>query len=217
MSHREYGYDLSPYHHTLKIIGDFAKQHSIRLTMHVGQWTLLSSLDETITENSIKDLEMHCEILDVMGCDANSVIVIHGGRKNGLADLRRNFKKLNPQTQKRIALENCETSYKVEDLLPVCEDLGIPLILDYHHHRLNKEKDLTELMPRILNTWYRRGLRPKFHTSESREDANPKSLTSLRKHSDIIFHFPENLPEDIDLMLEAKLKEQSIFYLRQKM
>lgn len=216
MSHKDWGYNLVSYHDTLKTIGNYAKANGIRLSMHVGQWTLLSSVNEQTTLNSIKDLEMHCEILDAMGCDHNSVIVIHGGRKNGIQDLRKNFMRLPDNVKKRIALENCEIAYKVEDLLPVCEEFGIPLILDYHHYNLNKDQPLEELMPRILDTWYKRDLRPKFHMSEGCEHANPKSMTSMRKHSDIIYNLPDNLPDNIDLMLEAKLKEQSVFYLREK-
>lgn len=216
MSHEKYGYSLESYHETLKIIGDYAIKNNIRLSLHVGQWTLLSSINEKTTLNSLRDLEMHCEILDAMGCDKNSIIVIHGGRKNGLKEFRQNFKRLSENTQKRIALENCELCYKVEDLLDICEELSIPLILDYHHYNINNEVSLDILMPRILNTWYKRNIKPKFHLSESREDVNLNSITSRRKHSDIIFNIPKLLPDNIDLMLEAKLKEQSIFYLRKK-
>lgn len=217
MSHSLYGYSLETYKNELKTIGDYAKKHNIRLSMHVGQWTLLSSLSETITVNSLRDLEMHCDILDKLGCDQNSVIVIHGGRKDGKKEFIKNFKRLSLKTQRRIALENCELSYKVEDLLEICEELSIPLILDYHHYNLNNNLKLKELMPRILQTWYKRNIRPKFHLSESCENADKNNITSLRKHSDIIFNLPEdNLPDNIDLMLEAKLKEQSVFYLRKK-
>ena len=216
MSHPEYGYSLEPWFDELKTIGIFAKQNSIRLTMHVGQWTLLSSLKQDVTDKSIKDLNMHSEILNKMGCDYNSVIVIHGGRKDGKNEILKNFKKLNKDTQKRIAIENCEMCYKIEDLLEICEELNTPLILDYHHYNLNNTDNLKELMPRILNTRYKRNLRPKFHVSESCENANKNSLTSLRKHSDIIFNLPEDIPNNIDIMLEAKLKEQSVFYLRKK-
>lgn len=217
MSHPIYGYSLEDWYDELKTIGDYAKKYNIRLSMHVGQWTLLSSLNEDTTVNSLKDIEMHCEILDRLGCDHNSIIVIHGGRKDGSKEFIQNFKRLSIKAQKRIALENCELCYKVEDLLEICENLDIPLILDYHHYNLNNEKPLEELMPRILQTWYKRNIRPKFHLSESCENANKNNITSLRKHSDIIFNLPEkNLPNNIDLMLEAKLKEQSVFYLRKK-
>ena len=116
-------------------------------------------------------------------------------------------------------------AYTVDDLLPVCEELKIPLVLDYHHYNLNKESEIysvhSDIMKRILSTWYIRGIKPKFHVSES---ANPDStsLTHLRKHSDIIKILPckyvdgkriSLVPKNTDIILECKLKEQGIFYL----
>jgi UV DNA damage endonuclease len=215
MSHPVYGYKLDKYQNELKKIGDYAKEHNLRLTMHVGQWTLLTSKKESVTDNALVDLERHCDILDYLGCDQNSVIVIHGGVKESQELFKKNFLRLPERVQKRIALENCELAYKVEDLLPLCEELNIPLILDYHHFNLNNKIPIEKLMDRILSTWSTRNIKPKFHQSESRDDAKSGNITSLRKHNDIIKNLPRPLPDvDIDLMLEAKLKEQSIFYLR---
>lgn len=216
MSHSVYGYSLKPWTKELKAIGNYAKKTNQRLTMHVGQWTLLSSLKEQVTINSIQDIEKHTQILDMMRLDYNSVIVLHGGKKDGKQEILKNFKKLSKSAQSRIALENCELSYKVEDLLDICNELKVPLILDYHHYNLNNNNNnLKDLMDKILDTWYTRGLRPKFHLSESCENADKNNITSLRKHSDIVYHLPDFLPDNIDLMIEAKHKEQSIFILNQ--
>ena len=50
-----------------------------RLTFHPGQYVVLSSPLEKNVKQSIKELDYHAKILELMGCDKNSVMVIHGG------------------------------------------------------------------------------------------------------------------------------------------
>jgi UV DNA damage endonuclease len=210
-SHETYGYPLDQWQPKLKEIGDFAREHSIRLTFHPGQFCVLSSDKHNVVMNTIREIDCHSKVLDLMGCDKNSVIVIHGGSKQmgAMERFKGNFQMLSESSRSRLVLENCETCYKVEDLLPVCYHLNIPLVLDYHHFNLNNGLPLEFLMKFILKTWERRGIRPKFHLSES-EECCGSTLTSRRKHSGIVHKLPELLPDCIDLMIEAKLKEQSI-------
>jgi UV DNA damage endonuclease len=217
-SHEEYGYSIEPWRDILSSIGDLAKQFNIRLTFHPGQFCVLSSDKEEVVSNTLREIDCHSNVLDMMGCSSDSVIVIHGGSKKpgALERFKTNFRRLSISSQSRLVLENCETCYKVEDLLPVCCELNIPLVLDYHHFNLNKELPLDFLMKFILKTWERRNIRPKFHVSES-EECCGESLTARRKHSNIVNNLPDLLPEGIDLMIEAKLKEQSIPILLDKM
>lgn len=95
-----------------------AKKYEIRLTFHPGQYTLLSSHREDVTQNSILDLKMHCEILDAMEMGKDSIIILHGGSKNGgktqaLERFIENFKRLPQNVKDRIVLENCEMSYSI--------------------------------------------------------------------------------------------------------
>lgn len=217
-THKTYGYSIDKWKYYLKDIGKFANKNNIRLTFHPSQFCVLSSTREEVIDNTIKEIDHHSNILDIMGCDKNSVIVIHGGSKQegALERFKKNFYKLSSSSQSRLVLENCETCFKVEDLLPVCKYLNIPLVLDYHHYNLNHDVELSFLMKYILLTWSKRKIRPKFHLSES----NPgcaRDLTSRRKHSDIVYNLPDLLPDDIDLMIEAKLKERSIPLLKKKL
>ena len=217
-SHMKYGYKIDKWNTKLKAIGHFAKENSIRLTFHPGQFCVLSSLREEVIQNSIREIDHHSEILDIMECSSDSVIVVHGGSKQPCAmdRFKKNFYRLSVSSQMRLVLENCELSYKVEELLPVCHQLNIPLVLDYHHFNLNNEIELEFLMKFILKTWTRRGLRPKFHLSESDECCGD-SITSRRKHSKIVYNLPELIPDGIDIMIEAKSKEKSIPILLEKL
>lgn len=62
-------------------------------------------------------------------------------------------------------------------------------------------------MPRILATWARKGITPKQHLSEPRRGA--VTIMERRAHADRCQRLPEALPDDMDLMIEAKDKEQA--------
>jgi UV DNA damage endonuclease len=209
---------------TLQHLGKLAKKYNQRLTFHPGQFTQLSSDREEVVLNAIREIDFHAEILDRMGCNRDSVIVIHGGSKRGgkeagLQRLIENFDRLSPSSQSRLVLENCEMCFTVEDLLPVCNQLQIPLVLDFHHHNINPTKrSLDDLTEEILHTWNIRGIKPKFHISESRPDVLlTDSITKRRAHSDYITSIPDIFFRmantticGIDLMFEAKMKEDSV-------
>lgn len=227
-THPDYSYSLDDFKDILKSIGNYALKNNMRLTSHPDQFNVIGSDKEYVVKNSIRQLNFHSDCFEIMGLTKDSVMVIHGGGKiggkeNSMLRFQTNFKKLKLTTQKRIVLENCETSFSVEDLLPTCELLGIPLVMDFHHHNLNSGKnEISILIKMVIQTWEKRNIRPKFHLSETcPEYLDSTSLTKLRKHSDLITinHYkntikiiPENL--EFDLMLECKLKEQAIFLLR---
>ncbi|MEZ6047378.1 MAG: hypothetical protein R3C11_17705 [Planctomycetaceae bacterium] len=60
-------------------------------------------------------------------------------------------------------MENDDVTYTPADLLPLCQETGIPLVYDAHHHRCNAD-DLSEeeATQAALQTWNRE---PMFHLS----------------------------------------------------
>ena len=70
---------------TLRRCGDFATQHGIRLTTHPGPYNKLCSSDERIINNTVKDLNHHAEVMDLMGLSATpyNKINIHVGATYG--------------------------------------------------------------------------------------------------------------------------------------
>lgn len=75
-SHLKYGYDLSFAEKELKAVGDLAKRFGHRLTMHPGQFTQLGSPRPEVIDAGVRELEMHCEILDRMGLGRDSVMIV---------------------------------------------------------------------------------------------------------------------------------------------
>ena len=143
---------------------------------------------------------------------------VFGDKKATLNRFRENYAQLSPGVKDRLVLENDDVSWSVHDLLPLCEELNIPMVLDFHHHNIvfdpekirEGTKDIMDLYPRILATWKRKNITPKMHYSEP----TPSAITGRqrRKHNPRVATLPP-CPRDMDLMIEAKDKEQAVFEL----
>lgn len=217
-SHAVYGYDLSFADKELEEAGELAKKYKHRLTMHPGQFTQLGSPREEVVTASVRELEYQCEIMDRMGLDQDSVMIIHMGGVHGdkeasLARFKETYKtKLSDNIKARLVLENDELCYNLDDIMPLCEELNIPIVVDYHHDWIYpSERPVTELIPIVNKTWKRKGIRVKQHLSEPRPGA--VTVMEKRAHADRCKSLPEGLPDDVDLMIEAKDKEQAVFEL----
>lgn len=219
-------YGLSFVKDKLKNIGEFAKKHGHRLTMHPGQFVQLGSPNENVVKQSVVDLINHVEIFRYMRIKPNegSVLIIHGGGTFGERDqaLERwinNYNKLPDDVRQYISLENDENSYGVDHLLPFCEKNNIPFCLDIFHNRISKDRvPITKnLYERVFNTWKKRGMIPKMHVSDQqsglRRGAHSKTLNKLPFY---LFRLPFMFNIPLDIMLEVKDKQVSVFKMYKK-
>ena len=143
---------------------------------------------------------------------------VFGDKAATIDRFRENYAKLPQRVKDRLVLENDDVSWSVHDLLPLCEELNIPMVLDFHHNNIifdsdkirEGTKDIMDLYPRILATWRRKNITPKMHYSEP----TPSAITGRqrRKHNPRVATLPP-CPPDMDLMIEAKDKEQAVFEL----
>lgn len=212
----------------LKEIGIKSKFYNQRLTFHPGQYNCLGSPNNHVIEHTICDLNYHASILDYMELDQNSVMVIHGGGLYGNKESTidrwcENYNKLPSNIKKRLVLENCEKIFSITDCLEVNKKINIPIVFDTHHFdcykKLHPNEEFNEpdyYIPFILDTWKSKNIKPKFHISE-------QGSGKIGHHSDYIETIPQyilDIPEkfniDIDIMVEAKMKEKAIFKLYQK-
>ena len=214
-------YNLDFVKDKMKVIGKYAKDHGHRLTMHPGQFVQLGSLHEEVVKQSIIELENHSKVLKMLGYKPidGAVLIIHGGgtygdKQNALIRWKNNFRKLSAETQEYISIENDENSYSVMDLLPLSEELNIPLCLDIFHNKISKNRVAItkKLMRRIINTWKKRQMIPKIHISEQQEGlhrgAHSKTLDKIPLY---VFRLPEMFQTPLDIMFEVKDKEVSVF------
>lgn len=219
-SHEKYGYDISYAAEELAEAGAAARRLDQRLTMHPGQFCQLGTPKEPVLAASIRELEVHAKVLDLMGVGPEGVMILHGGGTFGDRDATLERIKTTIETRlpdfvrRRLVLENDELGYSAEELLPLCESLDppVPLIFDFHHDLL-RPSSLTpaEIIERAQRIFAIRGVRPKYHLSEPRPGA--ENIRERRAHSDRCVELPADLPADADLMLECKDKEQGVLHM----
>lgn len=153
-----------------------------------------------------------------------SVFIIHGGGTYGnkeetLDRWLKNYLSIPHKIRQYIALENDEFSYSVMDLLPFCEKNKIPFCLDIFHNSVSNDKVNLDrkLFIRIFNTWKIHGLTPKIHVSNQepgkKRGAHSKTLNKIPKY---LFLLPKIYKTNLDIMLEVKDKEQSVFKIYDK-
>ncbi len=226
MTHPDVGYrledlpegeEISRRLDTIKI---FAAQHDIRLSFHPDQFVVLSSPHVAVLANSIQELVYQAELAEFVGAD---VINIHGGgvygdKVSALQRFSRVFPDLPDAVRSRLTLENDDISYTVRDLLPVCQQLSIPLVYDVHHHRCNPDGLSVEEATRMAaETWVRAGREQYCHISSPRSGrggGNPKP------HADYID--PADFPEcwrgrQMTVDVEAKAKELAVLRLMKEL
>lgn len=202
------------YDNISKIIND----NNLRVDTHPDEYCVLNSTSSDIVNSSIGILKYHYNILNKLGVK-NKVIILHigssvFGKDNSIKRFINNFNKLEDNIKNSIVLENDDKVYNVLDIVNLCKKLNIRMVLDYHHHMCNSCGDIDNYMKDILNTWHDT---PKMHYSTPKS----KIKKEYRSHHDYInpYEFIEFInilkkyDRDIDIMLEAKMKDDALFRL----
>jgi len=220
------GYKVSKFKRNKEKIGDFARFCEQRITFHPGQFNVLGTPRPEVLKTTIHELGVHAQILDFMGCDEHSVMVIHGGGVYGdkEATKRRwieNYNALPEYIRNRLVLENCEKNFNIQDCLDISAECGVPVVLDDHHfhcyNSLHSDKPMPKTIdyyiPDVLETWKLRGIKPKFHISEQGCGRTGHHSDFITRLPDYYLEIPDKYGVDIDIMVEAKMKEQAIQHL----
>lgn len=203
-----------------KILGDIIKNSNMRIDTHPDQFNVINSVNENVVEDTKRNLWFHANLFDDMDYSLGKM-VLHigsgaGGKDNALKRFENNFRKYPDEITSKLILENDDKTFTAKDTLKLCKDLGIPMVLDVHHHICNNDgENIVELLPDIFDTWKDEVLPPKLHFSSPRD--NPKD----RKHADFIepkdfiefIEICKPLNIDMDIMIEAKMKDHALFQL----
>lgn len=212
-------------------VGEYVRKHGLRVSFHPDHFTILSTPRPEVLRSSLRDLSHHVAMLDAMGLNGQAKNNIHvggayGDKPSAGSRFRENVAALPEHMKQRLTLENDDKTFNAPETLALCEALGIPMVLDIHHQAVNNVgEDLLELWPRIQATWAtpyaqadsppEQPLAPKIHAS------SPKSAGDPRAHADYVLAGPllEFLrsiapgTNQVDVMLEAKLKDSALFML----
>lgn len=211
----EYQISSLPDFNEIRSVLEQCGRQPVRMSMHPGPFNKLAGSGPTLT-NTIRDLEIHAEIFDLMGLTPSHLnkINIHVGGAYGDKDetLRRfvqNFSLLSANAQARLSVENDDKPglFTVSDLLVVHQGTGVPIVFDYFHHSLHPGiQTEEEAFLTAYNTW---DVKPVFHYSSSRKDYEDPA-SKKEAHSDWVYQFINTYGKDVDIILETKMKELSL-------
>ena len=191
--------------------GQRARHAGIRLVMHPDQFVVLSSDSPAVVENSVKILQMHADIMDLLKQPRSpwALLEIHGGKADRADNLVRQILALPDAIRTRLCLENDEYAYSAEEILDVCLRAGVPMVFDAHHHIVHEKLDsyehpsVAEMLAKARETWPDPA-HQLVHISNGRDGFND------RQHSDLITTMPSCYLGAPYIEIEAKHKEEAI-------
>ena len=140
-------------------LGQYIRANNIRISMHPDQFVVLNSFNEKGT-TSINELEYHCNILDGMDLDQTAKVQIHVG--GVYRDMPRAMKRfidcystLNESIKKRIAIENDDHLFDLQDCLENNAVTGILVIFDNLHYECfnYRGESIIQAIQNAISTW----------------------------------------------------------------
>ena len=217
-THNKVSFDyITPLKDEYKKIGKLINDNNIRVDTHPDQYAVLNSMDSKIVKNTVEILEYHYKVMDALKIK-DKIIILHVGssacgKKASITRFINNFNKLPNYIKKCIAVENDDKVYNIKDVLELCHKIKVPMVLDYHHFICNNEgENLKDYLNDIIETW--NGRLAKMHFSSPKS----KLKKEFRSHNDYInsddfinfINLIKTQDKDIDIMLEAKAKDDAI-------
>jgi UV DNA damage endonuclease len=222
----------------LAVVGELARAHGIRLTMHLGMHVALASPDEGVAARALAEVAAQARLLEALGAGKDGVLVLHiggahGDRAAALERFAARLERLSLAARAHLAVEPDGECFGLTDLLQMYQRSGVPVVLDTLHLQLHNPERmaLAEALGLALATWPA-GVRPKVHVSTQRTEAHlqpgragaPLHVIPPRhgQHADFVnpFEFAalviasRGLPP-FDAMLEAKAADLALLRLRE--
>jgi UV DNA damage endonuclease len=204
----------------LRGAGNLAIKYGQRLSFHPGPFNVLGSPNETLVQKTIKELNQHSEIMDLMGLPKSHLYPInihcngvYGDKNATLSRWASNYLKLSESAQSRLVVENDDkgSMYSVKDLYDgIFSKVKVPITFDYHHHRFNSgglsEREAFEL---AMSTWQYHGIRPLFHYSSCRKTFE-NFESKAQAHADYVYEKINDYGHSVDIEVECKAKEIAV-------
>ena len=217
--------DYTKISNLLKGAGKIAMDAGQRLTFHPGHFCVIASQNPDVVVRSIKELNQHGEIMDLIGLPRTpyAAINIHINttaisKEDSLNRFIKAFDTLDLSVKERMTVENDDkkAQYSISDLVyGLSAHTGIPIVFDYHHHWCYDdpmpEKDALYL---AASTWPE-GIRQLVHYSSCKKIHEDSSVVN-RAHADYIYEHIDSYGLSIDIDLEAKAKEKALINYLQK-
>lgn len=206
--------------------GAYIQAHGLRVSMHPGQYSVLNSERPEVVEAALADVRATCRVLDTMGLPRQHKIVIHGGagkpdKPAALARLAANWSRIPESVRARLVLENDDTVFSIEDLLPLCRRLDVPLVFDWLHHRALPgawaARPVAEILAEVAQTWQPDDGPPKVHFSSQDPDKRPGAHAYWLDKDDFLVFAAQLSGLTVDVMAECKGKDLALLRLREEL
>ena len=205
----------------LQMVGAVANRSDQRLSAHPDHFVKLGSAKDSVVKNSIKDLELHSKLFDLMGLEASpyNPLNIHVGMNYSDEVVDRwidSYHKLSDNCKARLVVENDDkaSAFSVKQLFnDIFSRIGIPITFDYFHHTFHPDGLTSEQAARLAVDTWPVGITPLFHYSESK-NLNEGVSGNPRAHSDYAFNPIDDYGLTLDIDLECKAKELALFEYR---
>jgi UV DNA damage endonuclease len=186
------------------------KEKSVRVSCHPDQFNVLASLGKAQVEKTIKELNHHGWLMDMLGAprDYRAPINIHVNNTKGEpAEIANRFMlnlyRCDEAVRSRLVVENEDKGIWTPKLL--AEHFPIPITYDNLHHKcLPDGLSHFQAFKLCYKTWHQKGyFKPLFHYSESHPDKpNPRSHADMPRELPVDYGI--SMPVDYDIELKAK-------------
>lgn len=191
-------------------IKEFVANNNIRISFHPDQFCVINSPKEDVFQMAVGILEYHNRLSDMVG---NDTLILHvgglyGNKETAMRRFIDNFDKLPVDIQSKIVLENDDKSFNVNNVLSLCNSLGVRMCVDFHHDRcLPSNESVDYYLDDIIATW--KGKIPKCHISSGKDSIAERSHADYVSKED--FERVIQLTKgNFDIMFECKMKELSV-------
>lgn len=200
----------------LDATGKTIKSTGIRISAHPSEYISLTSEDERVIQNSVRDLSMHGELFDLLDLPRSpwAPLNIHI-RKDGAPEaiserFWANYGRLPASVRSRLVLENNDNAKGVWSIKNLHTFLYLryefPITFDNLHHKmLPGGLDEREAFELAYSTW---PCVPIFHYSEG--------VGGTRNHADYPVGVPNGFDRDVFWDCELKQKDYAINKILEK-
>jgi UV DNA damage endonuclease len=203
-------------------LGALIERSSARLSMHPGQYTVLSSGNAAVVDAAVAELDYHDRLLSALGLDRSHKIVLHvgsgaGDRGSAGSRFATAFERLSPGARSRLVLENDER-WPLDAVLEIAAPLDVPVVFDAFHHELSPPIEPLDPRRAVLTaaaTWRQTDGRQEVHFSTQERGRRPGAhaqtvdLIAFGAFVEAVGDLP------LDCILEVKDKEQSVLRARE--
>ena len=157
------------------------------------------------------------KVLEALKTAPDSKLILHVGgiyqdKEAAMKRFEENYKLLQNGIKARLVLENDDKSYTISDVLELGLKLGIPVVFDHLHNRINcsdPSKNDSFWIEACKSTWKAIDGRQKIHYSQQEAGKKPGSHSQTIETSEFMKYYKSIRSHDLDVMLEVKDKNLS--------